>query len=77
MRRVRSRSSRSPSIALAALALVALAQQPVHRLVEVAVLHEVVGQVRQHLLDVEVVEVVALAEAAIAVANGHYRFLER
>ena len=50
---------------------VALAQQAVHRLFEVAVLHEVVGEHPQHLFDVEVVEVIVIAEAAIAVANGH------
>ena len=31
----------------------------------------------QHLVDVEVVEVVVVAEATKAVANGHYRFLDR
>ena len=49
---------------------VALAQEAVHGRLEVAVLHEVVGQESQELLDVGLV-VVFVAEAAIAVANGH------
>ena len=48
-----------------------LTEQSVHRLFEVAVLHEVVGEHSKHLFDVEIVEVVVFTEATKSVTNGH------
>jgi len=62
---------------LAVLGREAVAQQAIQRLVEVPVLHEVVGEQFEKFLDFEVGLVIAVPAAAESVADSHYRFRER